>query len=60
MLAAGVSALTGVPLGVVASGTAAGGVAIEHETVAEALTSGGIAGHCTPASQSAQTHDGDG
>ena len=44
-------------LGVVASGTAAGGVAIEHESVAEALTSGGIAGHCTPESQCAQIHE---
>ncbi len=58
MFAAGVSALTGVLLGVVASGTAAGGVAIEQETVAEALRSGGIARHCTPASRSAQIHEG--
>ncbi len=50
--------LTGVPLGVVASGTAVGGIAIEHETVAEALTSGGIPRHCTPESQSPQIRDG--
>jgi len=52
-----VPALTGVPWGVVASGTVAGGVAIEHAIVAVALTSGGMARHCTPESQSAQIRE---
>lgn len=48
MFPAGVPALTGVLFGVVASGTATGAAVIEHETVAAVLTSGGMAGHCTP------------
>ena len=43
------------PFGVVASGTATGAVAIEHETVAVALTSGGMGGHCTSGEDPAQT-----
>jgi Baseplate J-like protein len=39
---------------VVASGTWTGGDAIEHEIVAAALTSGGMAGHCTPGEEWAQ------
>ena len=35
----------------------AGGVAIEHAIVAVALTSGGMARHCTPESQSAQIRE---
>ena len=38
----------------VASGTETGGIAIEHEIVAAALTSGGMAGHCTPGEERAQ------
>ena len=56
MLAAGAPALTGVLFGVVPSGTATGGAAIEHETVAAALTSGGMPRHCTPGQRSAQTN----
>lgn len=37
-----------------ASGTWTGGIAIEHEIVAAALTSGGMAGHCTPEEKWAQ------
>ena len=50
------STLTGVLFGVVVSGAAAGGVAIEHDAVAAVLTSGGMAGHCTPGPGQAQTH----
>jgi hypothetical protein len=42
MVAAGAPAVTGVPCGTVASGTGTGGIAIEHEIVAPAVTSGGI------------------
>jgi uncharacterized protein (UPF0254 family) len=50
MLAAGVSQLTGVPIGMTASGTGTGGIAIEHEIIAPLLTSGGTALDCTRAS----------
>jgi hypothetical protein len=43
MLAAGASALTGVPIGTTASGTGTGGIAIEQLIIAPALTSGGMA-----------------
>jgi hypothetical protein len=49
MLAAGVSAVTGVPVGTTVSGTGTGGIAIEHEINAPLLTSGGITCDCTPA-----------
>jgi hypothetical protein len=55
IVAAGVPTFTGVPVGVVASGTSTGGVAIEHEIVAAALTSAGMAGHCAPGEERAQT-----
>jgi len=45
---AGVSAVTGVPFGIVVSGTGTGGTAIEHVTMAPVLTSGGTASDCTP------------
>jgi len=50
--------LTGVSFGVVASGTSVGGMAIEHDMVAVALTSGGMARHCTPAGKRAQAAAG--
>jgi hypothetical protein len=49
MLAAGVSAVTGVPMGTTARGTGTGGIANEHEIIAPLLTNGGIACDCTPA-----------
>jgi hypothetical protein len=49
MLAAGVSAVTGVPMGTTAKGTGTGGIANEHEIIAPLLTNGGIACDCTPA-----------
>ena len=49
MLAAGVSQVTGVPVGTTVSGTGTGGIAIEHETNAPVLTRGGITCDCTPA-----------
>jgi hypothetical protein len=54
MLAAGVSQVTGVPVGTTVSGTGIGGIAIEHEIIAPVLTSGGIRGDCTPAGRRAQ------
>jgi hypothetical protein len=43
-----VPAVTGVPFGIVVSGTGTGGIAIEHVTMAPVLTSGGTARDCTP------------
>lgn len=51
MLAAGVSAVTGVPMGMTASGTGTGGMANEHVIIAPLLTSGGIVNDCTPAAR---------
>ena len=51
MLAAGVSAVTGVPMGTTVSGTGTGGIANEHVIIAPLLTSGGIACDCTPAAR---------
>lgn len=48
MLAAGVSQVTGVPIGITASGTGTGGIANEHVIIAPLLTSGGMACDCTP------------
>jgi hypothetical protein len=48
MFAAGVSQVTGVPVGTTVSGTGTGGIAIEHEINAPLLTSGGITCDCTP------------
>jgi hypothetical protein len=56
MLAAGVSHVTGVPIGMTASGTGMGGIAIEHEIIAPLLTSGGTVLDCTPAPSQLQTH----
>src|SRR6185437_9851723 len=49
MLAAGVSQVTGVPIGMTASGTGTGGIANEHVIIAPLLTSGGMECDCTPA-----------
>ena len=51
MLAAGVSAITGVPMGTTVSGTGTGGIANEQVTIAPLLTRGGIACDCTPAAR---------
>jgi hypothetical protein len=48
MFAAGVPAVTGVPIGTTASGTGTGGIAIEQLIIAPLLTSGGIARDSTP------------
>jgi hypothetical protein len=56
MFAAGVSQVTGVPVGTTVSGTGTGGIAIEQEIIAPVLTSGGIAFDCTPAPPQLQTH----
>ena len=48
MFAAGVSHVTGVPIGTTVSGTGTGGIAIEQEINAPLLTSGGITCDCTP------------
>lgn len=48
MLAAGVSQVTGVPVGMTASGTGTGGIANEHVIIAPLLTSGGMTCDCTP------------
>jgi hypothetical protein len=42
MFAAGVSALTGVPIGTTVKGTGTGGIAIEQLIIAPPLTRGGI------------------
>jgi hypothetical protein len=42
MFAAGVSAVTGVPIGTTVRGTGTGGMAIEQEIIAPLLTSGGM------------------
>lgn len=55
-LAAGVSQVTGVPVGTTVSGTGTGGIAIEHEIKAPLLTSGGITCDCTPAARWLQRH----
>jgi hypothetical protein len=57
MLAAGVSQVTGVPIGMTASGTGTGGIANEHVIIAPLLTSGGIAGDSTPAAAEIQSRD---
>jgi hypothetical protein len=49
MFAAGVSQVTGVPMGTTVSGVGTGGIAIEHEINAPLLTSGGMTCDCTPA-----------
>jgi hypothetical protein len=49
MFAAGVSQVTGVPMGTTVSGIGTGGIAIEHEINAPLLTSGGMTCDCTPA-----------
>ena len=49
MLAAGVSQVTGVPMGSTASGTGTGGMANEQVIIAPLLTSGGMTCDCTPA-----------
>ena len=51
MLAAGVSQVTGVPIGTTASGTGTGGIANEQVIIAPLLTSGGMACDCTPAAR---------
>src|ERR1700760_5095041 len=51
MLAAGVSQVTGVPMGMTASGTGTGGMAKEHVIIAPLLTSGGMTCDCTPAAR---------
>ena len=56
MLAAGVSQVTGVPMGMTASGTGTGGMANEHEIIAPLLTSGGMTCDCTPAIRWLQWH----
>jgi hypothetical protein len=48
MLAAGVSHVTGVPIGMTASGTGTGGIAKEQVIIAPLLTSGGTTCDCTP------------
>ena len=48
-LAAGVSQVTGVPMGTTASGTGTGGIANEHVIIAPLLTKGGMTCDCTPA-----------
>ena len=56
MLAAGVSQVTGVPVGTTASGTGTGGMANEHEIIAPLLTSGGMTCDCTRADRWLQWH----
>jgi hypothetical protein len=55
MFAAGVSAVTGVPMGTTARGTGRGGMAIEQEIIAPLLTSGGTVRDSTPAAPKIQT-----
>jgi hypothetical protein len=55
MFAAGVSQVTGVPIGTTVSGTGTGGIAIEHEIIAPLLTSGGITRDSTPPQWRPQT-----
>ncbi len=55
MLAAGVSQVTGVPIGTTASGTGTGGIANEHEIIAPLLTSGGTIRDSTPVPAHLQT-----
>jgi hypothetical protein len=57
MLAAGVSHVTGVPMGTTASGTGTGGIANEHVIIAPLLTRGGIGGDSTPAAAEIQSSD---
>ena len=57
MFAAGVSQVTGVPVGTTVRGTGTGGIAIEHEIIAPVLTSGGITCDCTPAVRRVQWQD---
>jgi hypothetical protein len=49
ILAAGVSQVTGVPMGRTARGTGTGGIANEQVIIAPLLTSGGMTCDCTPA-----------
>ena len=60
MFAAGVPAVTGVPIGTTASGTGTGGIAIEQLIIAPLLTSGGIARDSTPGQPRIQTGGGAG
>jgi hypothetical protein len=55
ILAAGVSQVTGVPVGTTVSGTGTGGIANEHVIIAPVLTRGGIAGDSTPAAAQNQS-----
>ena len=55
MLAAGVSHVTGVPVGMTARGTGTGGMAIEQEIIAPVLTSGGTIADSTPTPPPLQT-----
>jgi hypothetical protein len=55
MVAASVSAVTGVPVGTTARGTGTGGMAIEHEIIAPLLTSGGTSRDSTPVPPQIQT-----
>jgi hypothetical protein len=55
MFAAGVSAVTGVPMGTTVNGTGTGGIAIEQLIMAPLLTSGGIADDSTAARSPMQT-----
>lgn len=48
MFAAGVSQVTGVPMGTTARGTGTGGIAIEHEIIAPLVTNGGMPPDSTP------------
>jgi len=57
MFAAGVSQVTGVPVGTTVSGTGTGGIAIEHEIIAPVLTSGGMTCDCTPGVRRVQWQD---
>ncbi len=49
MFAAGVSQVTGVPIGTTVNGTGTGGIAMEQVSNAPLLTSGGITSDFTPA-----------
>jgi hypothetical protein len=60
MFAAGVLAVTGVPIGTTVSGTGTGGIAMEQLIIAPLLTSGGIARDSTPEQRWIQTGDATG
>jgi hypothetical protein len=57
MLAAGVSQVTGVPMGTAVSGTGTGGIANEHVIIAPLLTKGGIVRDSTPDAAEIQSGD---